>query len=160
MNTPLCEDQNVWTEILDIIDEETCCLTFARDDLQHHFSLLPDSIGDPISFSEEKTTTAVSSDFSFQELDFLSNLVEDENAFSAVAFKSDSPPKIDLVKTTSTKKHRRVCTMDGCDRIDRGHGLCGTHGGGRRCSVPNCSKASRKRGLCCGHYRHRFKLKL
>lgn len=125
---------------------------------------------DPIHFSKE--TVATPTKFSFSELDFLSCVAQDEDAFDLNCGldhldhenqqNSVSKPvvipsqRLNLVKKNPAKKKRRICRIDGCDRLDRGLGMCGTHGGGRRCRVPNCSKASRKKGLCCGHYRDTF----
>ena len=50
-------------------------------------------------------------------------------------------------------KRSRLCQQPGCIKIDRGHGLCGAHGGGKRCSAEFCTKASRKWGLCTFHFR-------
>ncbi|RHY85675.1 hypothetical protein DYB26_016461, partial [Aphanomyces astaci] len=35
-------------------------------------------------------------------------------------------------------KSRRFCSVDGCDKRSRSHGLCIAHGGGRRCAVDGC----------------------
>ena len=56
------------------------------------------------------------------------------------------------VKRTSPGKFRRLCQRPTCGKIDRGHGFCGAHGGGKRCSMELCEKASRKRGFCTFHF--------
>ena len=132
-------------------------------------SLLPDSMEDisrlnPISFSQERA------EFSFQELDFLSNPVGDNDVFKVDALFTSKTSgyafnhleknvneklavkQFDSLKQPQTNKKRRICQIAGCKRLDRGRRFCGTHGGGRRCSVLDCFKASRKKGLSCGYY--------
>lgn len=55
------------------------------------------------------------------------------------------------VKMSGTR--RRLCQRPECKRVDRGRGLCGAHGGGKRCFAKFCGKASRKYGLCTFHFR-------
>ena len=55
------------------------------------------------------------------------------------------------VKKSLSGKPRRLCKLPGCGKVDRGHGLCGGHGGGKRCKL--CTKAARKSGLCTRHFR-------
>lgn len=53
----------------------------------------------------------------------------------------------------SKDPHHRQCKIKDCTRVNRGFGLCGFHGGGKRCHVDKCDKASRKKGMCSGHFR-------
>lgn len=89
-------------------------------------------------------------------LEAFSNLTDEE-------FEESSPPSFHLmtksqkkkfrkVKRTSRGTTRRLCCWPDCERVDRGRGLCGYHGGGKRCSAELCEKASRKSGLCASHY--------
>ncbi|CAK4689502.1 hypothetical protein AeMF1_001405 [Aphanomyces euteiches] len=48
-------------------------------------------------------------------------------------------------------KNRRLCKMVGCQRRSRSHGLCISHGGGRRCAVAGCGKSSQGGNLCIKH---------
>ncbi|KAF0690755.1 Aste57867_17874 [Aphanomyces stellatus] len=48
-------------------------------------------------------------------------------------------------------KNRRLCKMVGCQRRSRSHGLCISHGGGRRCAVDGCGKSSQGGNLCIKH---------
>ena len=170
---PLCaEDPDVWTQILDLINNDTYSTITTTDRLtSQDYSLLPDfapKLG-PVSCLEESFASEI--DFSPEELDFLSqSLLNDEaldflsqsllndEAYISKDTLSDCIQQKLVINTPqaakkSPEKKRRLCTMEECGRIDRGHGLCGTHGGGRKCNVPDCPKASRKKGLCCGHYR-------
>ncbi|KAF0683584.1 Aste57867_24350 [Aphanomyces stellatus] len=48
-------------------------------------------------------------------------------------------------------KSRRFCSVDGCEKRSRSHGLCIAHGGGRRCAVDGCGKSSQGGNLCIKH---------
>ena len=141
----------VWAD-----DKYLSITTTPKSILQHQYSMLHVFTAklDPIPFSEESVASEF--DFSFEELDFLFKTEDEETSILDIftdCIQSTNPQ----ATKKSPEKKSRVCTIDGCERINRGHGLCGTHGGGRRCSVPNCPKASRKKGFCCGHYRHRLR---
>ncbi|OQR86844.1 hypothetical protein ACHHYP_09837, partial [Achlya hypogyna] len=48
-------------------------------------------------------------------------------------------------------KNRRLCKMEGCHKRSRSHGLCISHGGGRRCAADGCNKSSQGGNLCIKH---------
>ncbi|RHY85643.1 hypothetical protein DYB37_010876 [Aphanomyces astaci] len=57
----------------------------------------------------------------------------------------------DSSETNAHDKNRRLCKMTGCQRRSRSHGLCISHGGGRRCAVDGCGKSSQGGNLCIKH---------
>lgn len=53
--------------------------------------------------------------------------------------------------SASKKKNRRLCQHPGCVKRSRSHGLCITHGGGKRCQISGCNKSSQGGDLCIRH---------
>jgi hypothetical protein len=49
------------------------------------------------------------------------------------------------------KKHRKLCSADGCLKFARSAGLCSSHGGRRWCSANGCNKVAQVAGLCSRH---------
>ncbi|CAK4084537.1 unnamed protein product [Aphanomyces euteiches] len=60
-------------------------------------------------------------------------------------------PQVRAPEAAFPFKSRRFCSVDGCEKRSRSHGLCIAHGGGRRCAVEGCDKSSQGGNLCIKH---------
>ena len=151
------ESVHFLSEPVNVLEEDMVCadcpLTLAWDDILGSFSfddegfILDDFHLTDEEFEEPVPSFKESAPSSTQSLPLLlPELKQSQNPITIITRRQD-------VKEATQGTNRRLCMISGCGRIDRGHGLCGAHGGGKRCSVELCEKASRKSGLCTLHFR-------
>lgn len=127
--------------------------TSFQDNIKHGDVEGDESLLSPIPFTDDSPYIP---SFENEELLFLHHL--DFLSDPSPTARDEVPPvpasPLQLsISRRPTKTKRRSCQVEGCTRVDRGHGRCGSHGGGRRCRIEYCLKASRKKGLCCKHFR-------
>lgn len=57
-----------------------------------------------------------------------------------------------IIRSESSKKKVKRCTMVGCEKGARKGGVCCSHGATKkRCTMDGCEKFAQKGGVCCSH---------